>query len=495
MVAACWATAAAQATWGLETTVNAGSGDFAPYYIGSNVHGTVNGPLGAYERASIDKAIDKSQRFSWGFGADLIAGGAKGVAYERYDEPSGTWSKHTLGLANIWLQQLYAEVKYRGVHLTVGPREYESELLDSRLSSGDISFSGNTRPMPGFRAGFIDFQDVPLTNGWLQIEGQVGYARMIDADWADKHFNRYTGHYTTGLWYNYKRCYFRTKPSQPLSLTIGMQATAQFSGDTQYYRGGVKSELIKHPFSLKYALKMMLPMAGEDYYPGSHNGSWDVKVRYRLASGTEISAYYQSPWEDGSGIGKLNGFDGLWGLEYRNAEPQSALSAAVIEYIDFTNQSGPIHWDPVDVPGTDLLSHTTGMDNYYNNNLTNGYAYYGMSIGSPMIISPYYNLRGQNNFICTRMRGIHLGAEGRICAQLGWRALWSWRKGWGNYNLPFIEPRTDTSMMVECVWQPQSMPRLKVKGQLAFDAGSLYGDNVGALVSVTYTGNLNFGKK
>ena len=56
-----------------EAAVNAGSGDFAPYYMASNVHGTVNAPIGAYLRAGLWHRMDSTARFSWGFGAEGIA--------------------------------------------------------------------------------------------------------------------------------------------------------------------------------------------------------------------------------------------------------------------------------------------------------------------------------------------------------------------------------------------------------------------------------------
>lgn len=489
------ADAIGQATWRAETSVNAGSGHFAPYYISSNVHGVVNSPISAYERGSIVSALDLSQRFSWGFGADFLAGGGKGIDYEKYHAEAERWARNSMHSPYAWVQQLYAEAKYRGVFLTLGMKEYGSPMLNSRLSSGDITYSGNTRPMPGFRAGFVDYQDVPFTMGWVQIRGEIGYAKMLDDGWAKDHFNFFNGHYTDGQWYTYKYCYFRSNPSKPLSVTFGMQAAGQFCGNTYKYSGGDCYDVVKHPLSLSYFFKMFIPRYGEDYVPGSHNGSWDIKARYRLRSGHELMAYYQSPWEDGSGVGKLNGFDGLWGIEYRSPDSGAPLSGAVIEYIDFTNQSGPLHWDPVDTPGTSITTQATGKDNYYNNNITNGYAYYGRSIGSPMIISPFYNLLGQNDFICTRMRGVHMAAEGNISPALAWRAMWSWRKGWGTYPQPFLSPRTDTSMMIECAWRVPSIPALRVKGQLAFDAGSLYGDNFGALLSVSYSGNISFRKK
>ena len=68
-------------------------------------------------------------------------------------------------------------------------------------------------------------------------------------------------------------------------------------------------------------------------------GSWDVKVRYRLGGGHELSFVFMGPWEDGSGIGRDNGADGLWGLYYHNSGERPLLAAAGVEYLDFRNTS------------------------------------------------------------------------------------------------------------------------------------------------------------
>lgn len=328
----------------------------------------------------------------------------------------------------------------------------------------------------------------------MQIQGAVGYERATDDGWVEDHFNHLTGHYNTGWWYNYKYCYFRTRPSERLSVTLGMQAAGQFGGSTVTYKSGNEVSVARHDTGLQAFLDMLVPRGGDAYVVGNHVGSWDVKARYRLRSGIEVSAYMQKPWEDGSGIGFLNGFDGLWGLEFKNAAGRHIVQGAVLEYLDFTNQSGPIHWDVADRPGSNLYGVATGHDNYYNNFLTNGYALYGRSIGTPFIPGPFYNLAGQNEFICTRLRGFHAGALGALGASVDWRMMLSWRKGWGTYVMPFLEPRTDTSMMAECTWRPARVPGLAVKAQVAFDTGRLYGDNFGALISVSWRGMLTFVK-
>ena len=298
-------------------TANAGSGDFAPYYMASNTHGVLTQPFDALLRAKAWRPMSTDTRFSYGFGVDLIGGYSSKTAYERFHPTPGgqtghgSWGSHKQGPPAFWIQQLYGEVKFRGVFLTLGMKEYQSTIVDNRLSSGDVTESGNTRPMPGGRIGFIDFQNIPFTNGWVQIQGEIGYYRSTDGDWQRDRFNFYNGHYTTGWWYNYKRCYFRTKPTEPFSVTLGMQAAAQFSGNRMSYVNGKYTGMRESKLKVGDFFDMLIPRGGEEYWKGNHVGSWDLKARYRLRNGDELAGYFEWLWEDGSGIGKLNGLDGL----------------------------------------------------------------------------------------------------------------------------------------------------------------------------------------
>ena len=234
-------------------------------------------------------------------------------------------------------------------------------------------------------------------------------------------------------------------------------------------------------------------MAGNTtYYEGNHLGTWDVMGRYKFRNGHELRVYYQSPWEDGSGIGKLNGWDGMYGIEFRNANPKSIVSGAVIEYIDLTNQSGPLHWDPADFQyGYLIPSEATGGDDYYNNVAYNGYQLFGQAIGSPFVKSPIYNTSGSLRFFDNSIRGFHVGITGNVTSQIGYRLMASYRKSWGTSLSPSINPTESLSMMLEGNYEPEKIPGLSVKAQIAFDKGNLLGDNFGGLISVSYNGLFN----
>lgn len=469
-------------------TAGAGSGDFAPYYINSLRHGRFTQPINVAAEASVTKKFNLRSRFSYGFGADLIAGYASSTDYRLYDAESSSWTVNPRHPARGWIQQFYGEVKYRGVFLLAGMKEHNSALLDEQLSSGDLVESGNARPIPEVRVGFVDFQNIPFTRGWVQIQGEIGYGKMLDSDWIKNRFNHFTGVYVDGEWYNYKRCYFRTKPSERFSVTVGMQAAATFGGTEYRYREG---KLLYQRVLSKDAetfFKAFLPMpGGEEFYSGNHLGSWDFHARYTLRSGDRLMAYFQWPWEDGSGIGRRNGWDGLWGLEYRRQDA-SWLNGVVVEYLDFTNQSGPLHWAPGDVMNPTISSEATGADDYYNNVMYNSYAYYGMSIGSPALMAPIFDTDGTMKYIANRMRGFHFAANGNITPDLEWTFKCGYRRGYGNGRIMLPEPIHLTSVLVQGDWNVSQVRGLSLRGQLSLDRGNMPGNAFGAMVSVIYKG-------
>lgn len=474
--------------YGGEALVATGTGDFAPYYTSVLRHGRLTQSTTLLGEVSAWVPMHLDRRFSWGACVDLVADYGSSVEYARYN-PNG-WSTHKEHPAPFWIQQAFAEIKYRGVFLTVGAKEHGSALLNQQLSSGDLVESGNARPIPEARAGFVDFQNIPFTNGWVQIQGEIGWGKMTDSDWWADRYNRYNYHIVSGEWYNYKRCYFRTKPTQPLSVTVGMQAAVTFGGTVETWREGVRIRSRKHDVNFKSFLNSWLPMpGGEEFYEGNHLGSWDFVARYRFASGQQLRAYFQWPWEDGSGIGRRNGWDGLWGIEWTRPD-RSWITGAVIELLEFTNQSGPQHFAPGDLPGGTITSESTGADDYYNNAMYNSYAYYGLSIGTPAIMAPLYNRDGYPAYIGNRLRGFHAAATGFITDGLSWRLRAGYRKAWGNGMLALPKPVHLTSVSLDVDWQLPRIKGLSVNGAIAIDRGTMPCNAFGITVGVKYNGLL-----
>ena len=476
---------------------NVSSGDFAPYYIMSNNGGVLTQPDAVLMRLDATKEMDKRSRFSYGFGLSAIGGWQS--EYKQYTAaPEGFMPKaQGENPSALVLQQAYGEVKYRGVFLTMGLKEYHSPLLNEKLGSGDWIQSNNARPVPQARAGFIDFQNIPFTNGWVQIQGEIAYGKYAHDDWFEDHYNYYGRFVNTDEWYNYKRLYLRTKPKNPFSVTVGMQMVTEFGGTATTYSNGKVVKVDAYDVGFKDLIKAFFPKDGGDnpgdasYYYGNTLGSWDFVARYRFSNKAELKAYVQKPFEDGSGIGWLNGFDGIWGLEYV-APKKSVVNGAVVEMILTTNQSGPLHWAPHDNPGTYYLVQATGGDDYYNNFRCNSYMNYGMSQGTPFVPSIIYNRKGDVNVIDNRLRGFHIGVSGNILKNLDYRMLVSYRKSYGTWSQPRLKTAENTSFMLEGTYSFTKVKGLSLKGQVAFDKGKLLGgDNFGVLLSVNYKGVLS----
>lgn len=476
--------------WLLEGSaeVQASSGKAAPYMLGSWRYGRNPWASGAMLDLRAEKLPDTRRRLDWQVGAEVLTGVYKPMDYARYDAATGQWGTVELKAPNLRIQQLYATLRYRALQLTVGQKERGSRLLDERLSSGDLVRSCNAMPVPGVEAGFNDFQDIPLTDGWVQLDGTIAYGKFTDDGWTRRQANHYGWVIAQGTYYHYKRWYFRTKPSQPLSITVGLQTAGQFGGHTDYYDRGrlVKSDARK--VTAKTLWQMFFPTTGngESWIVGNSLGSWDFKARLRLTRDREVSFAFQWPWEDGSGIGRRTGWDGLWGLYY-NRLTRSLISGAAVEYLTFCNQSGPLHWAPADHPGTTITTHATGGDNLYNSDMYGAYDNFGLSIGSPFMKAPFYNANGYPAYLHTRTRGAHCAVTGWLTDDIDYKLAASYQSAWGNGRLPIPKPLHSASAMLQTRWQARCWdPALSFKLTLAADAGKLYGRNFGATLGISY---------
>ena len=478
------------AIWGAEALAGVSSGNFAPHYISANRYGIISSGNNVLISPRIIRPLNHGSRFSYAFGAQIYGGYNSSVEYSRYDADAGKFVNQSMHPSRLWIQQLYATAKWRCLFITAGMKEYEPVLVDRNLSSGDLIHSGNARPIPQVRAGFVDFQPVPFTSEILKVDGELAYGKFADAKWWENHSDRYNSFSTSGIWYVYRRLYLRLDTSRLFSLTLGGKAASQFGGKTVYLKKGEVDRVDNRGIHFEDFFKMIIPVdrTKEGFYQGNTLGSWDIKAEFRLDNGVKLSAYLENPWEDGSGMAKQNGFDGLYGVELKMPGEKPVIEGAVVEYLDLTNQSGPIHFNPDDYSGTAMTSEATGADDYYNNKYYNSYANYGMIAGTPMVMSPIYNLDGYNNVIGNRLRGVHAAARGWIPCHIQWELKFGWRKAYGNGFYALVPPRHSYSALASVKWVEPRSSRLSVKGSFGLDRGNLPGNTFGAEISVAYSG-------
>ncbi len=478
---------------------NAGDGVFAPHYLSANSHGLVTHANSGYLRASLTRGIEHDKRFSYEFGADLVGLLSSTSPVVTYKD--GVAQSYHPGVSKFLVQQLYGGVKYRKVFLWAGVRELTDDVVNFELSSGGMVWSGNARPIPQVSAGFIDFVDFPGTKRWLQIKGEISYGKFIDNDYLRDHYNYYNSYITTGAFYHHKSIYFRSHPEKPFVVTIGAEQATQFGGTQRYYNKGVETETNTAPTEILDFLRVLIPLPGGSssgkgdrmYVYGNSVGAFNFSAQYTFKNLSSVRGYFEWLFEDGSGMGKQNGWDGLWGLEY-NSGGNHIVSGVVLEFLEMKDQSGAVIWDPEYMNIENMTPQGIGMDDYYNNYFYNGWAHFGLSNGTPMANAPLYNTDGYLRFKHNRIRTVHVGITGYMAREWKYRLLASYRTSWGTYFRPTPSPLNNMSGLIECNYAPLKLRGWNFTLSLAGDTGALNGDRWGVSIGVRKNGIWRVGK-
>lgn len=458
-----------QITYDLTAETAVGTGDYTAFQLATNRHHVLSTrPNTAYLRGAVhvEHAFNKNWKLS----------GAVDVVTSLHADHKA------------YLQQCYANLTWKSFFLEAGTREQQQVVRDNLLSVGSFIKGTNAKPIPQIHIGTNGFWTVPYTKSWLQINFDFGYGKFLDSKYReDKFFQSgdVNEAYTTGAYYHQKHLYFRSNPTKPVFVTIGIEHAVQFGGT---HHKMINGELIskKKPTNLKAFWKVILPLgdshyfeneAGEDWVYGNHIGVMTYQIGWNINKNHQLQAYLDNPFEDGSGIRKGNGWDGLWGLQYSNkTSGRQYVRGAVFEYFQTTNQCGPLHFDGGDYPEpfrSQLKDKVTGNDNYYNHDFYDGYSHYGMTPGIALITSPIYNKDGYTSYRDTRVKAWHLGVNGEITDRLSYLVKGSYREGWGTYHQPLAQKHHSFDAMFQGIYQ---LGPWQFSAAYAFDKGNIYGD-------------------
>lgn len=255
------------------------------------------------------------------------------------------------------VQQLYAEVKYRSLSLLVGSKNYEPQLVDAELSSGELLFSGNARPIPQVRAGIMDFQPLRFVNDWVGIRGYLSYGKFTDSRWQE-HWAAPGSRYSKGAMLCTRSIWLKggDEDRYPLVFNIGLDMATQFAGtiyNPDPYAAGQHVDKLKMPSGFKSWIKALIPMPGDDDVVASEStnvegntlGTWNFSLEWIPDADWSVKAYWQHMFEDHSMMWiQFPWKDGLWGVEaYLPDNP--FVDKIVCEYLYSKFQSGPVYND------------------------------------------------------------------------------------------------------------------------------------------------------
>lgn len=483
-----------------QTTVGNGRN---PLWLNANKYGlssldSDNGYLRmAVER---DVAADSCRRWGVGYGLDVAA------AYNN--------------TSTLIVQQAYFEGRYKLGTLTVGSKQQPMELRDNELSSGAQTLGINARPVPQVRLGLNDYWTIPILGRWFAFKGHLAFGMMTDGNWQESFAKGTPNKWNKNTRYHQKAGYLRIGKDDErhhLTFTIGLEMASQFGGTVYNWAGTDENENHEEAVKLKSNLKsywnaftgMTSADAGEGIYENAEGnllGSWVMRLAWnddRMTAGLYMDHYF----EDHSGMFFLD-YDGYGSGENWNVKERSryflyslkdfllgfdlklkrvkAVNSFVVEYMTTKYQSGPIYHDRTQ----NISDHIAGRDNYYNHSSLSGWQHWGQVIGNPLYLSPLYNDNGYIGTQCNRFRALHLGVSGDPMPGLHYRVKASWQKGWGKYDDPYMEPRENTSLLVEASYRTvdeRSFLRpVTLTLGLGADFGKLRGDNKAVQLTVKY---------
>ena len=462
-----------------------GSGSWNAYQTVSNRYHTLGlRPNTAVGRAALTLKHDFSKKYNMTAVADVMG---------------SLHADH-----KFYLQQLYVHFKLDRFFAEVGSREIEPVLRDRRLSSGNIIESGNAKPVPQIRIGTDGFWTVPGLKKWLEVYFDGAYGKYIDGGYKQDVATKLQATFTRGMWMHHKKLYLRSNSKKLFYGMIGIDHFVQFGVQRYSFINGQMVLIKDNPAKLKDFWRALVPIGssdyatnggGEDWIYGNHVGSYTIQIGCNITSNHQLNAFLDNIFEDGSGIGKRNGWDGLWGLSYKNtSEGVQYVRGATFEYLQTTNQSGVLHFDPADWSGEmrniPSAHFATGNDSYYNNSYYQSYTMYGMGQGNPLLPSPRY--RGALSYNSTNIKAWHVGVEGDLLqspryGSFSYLVKGSYRKSYGEHSYPFRVPEHTFSMMVEADWTKGPW-----RGCFSYglDRGDIYGNNNTFDLKITYHGKI-----
>lgn len=430
------------------------AGDNTPLWQVSNIHGFSSLKNNTYIRGGV---FYNTTQGNWNMKAALDVGVTAGFT------------------SSLILQQAFVEANYKWLGIYAGSKETDSPLLNQQLSSGGLTWSGNARPIPQVAVGLFDYVKL-LSQVWFKAE--ISYGKLTDNAYQKKQVGE--GYwYTKDIKYHHKSVFFRLgNPLNRWNFDFGLSMDCFFGG---YNIGGGPYEG-NLGNSLKDYWAAFFPRQDnsdelQPYYKGNFMGSEHLKVNYQHTD-FKLSAYLENYYDDFSGVFKMNGLDGLWGVELQ-FKKQSPIDAFVLEYYQTTHQSGPLH-------GLDhsVVKKTHGADDYYNNHWYPGWAHWGMTMANPLVASPIYNKDGDMAFKYNRVKAIHLGWAGSFTKELSYRAKLSYNQTWGTPFRPTVSILENYSSFFECKYIPCKYPLWDFRASLAFDIGNIYGDNLGVQIKI-----------
>jgi hypothetical protein len=433
-----------------------------PFWMHANQHSTVptsgNFALG---KLSINKIYHPNDPriFQWSAGVEAIGSlGRKG---------------------NIFLSDAYIAAKVGAVELMAGQRKAMTGIVDTLLTSGSLSVSGNARPIPRLQISIPTFYPLHFTDGFLSIK-----ASYSDGILNGSYINYGSILRVPNTYFHQKSVYLRLgKEHTRLVGFAGMNHQAVWGGERDI-----------HPIQqISKARVYWHTISGKQYNYlrfGNHFGTIDFALQWKGRKWTYL-LYRQNVYETGSVFRVINFSDGLNGLSIKrnkkNNEPYFVFNSFLFEMVNTSSQQN-------DKPFLALGIFEKG--NYYNHYIyRNGWSYYGRNMGTPLVSrlsvkegdKTSHPAEFTNN---NRLIAFNFGATASwLNTNLLFRSTYS--RNFGTYVNPLPNSQNQFSLIIQSERELKGTRGLVFTVSAATDIGRLYQNSNSIMVGVKKAGFLN----
>jgi hypothetical protein len=390
----------------------------------------------------------------------------------------------------ILVPQLNGSIRYKNFELFVGRKKQWIGLADSTLGSGSYIWSTNAMPIPKIQIGTIGFVSVPMTNGWLSVNG-----------FYSEGFFESKRQTTSELKLHQKMLYVRIGQNDSrVKLYGGFNHQVQWGGKSSYLTidgkmptgwGNYYRIITGKPGDANQIVNSF----DDGNRVGNHLGTIDLGVEVETFS-TSFFVYRQNIYEDGTLYALTNIKDGLNGIRFRRKNSYGAafeVTEGVFEFLFTKSQGGP----EFNVENYVIKRGDFGRDNYFNNSqIRDGWSYYNRTIGTPFIPPTsdtdfrwpkYADFFTSNN----RVSAFHAGLRGRLLNHIFWVTKLSYSTNIGTYDGPFSQTARQFSGLISMQRKINILDGMTIRASFAADIGQLYRPSFGGMIGIRKDFTLN----
>ena len=439
-----------------------------PFWFQTNQYGVVpTGPAAGVLQGSIHtgyRTVAKTSGFDnldFGYGLDVVL-----------NSTGRDWQ--------LLVPEAYIKMRLGPFELYGGRRREVVGLMDTLLTSGSYTWSGNALPIPKLELSIPDY--------W-PARSFVG----IKASYSHGYFEN-SRPYSSDVRLHQKSLYVRLgKSGSLLRLYGGINHQVQWAGKSPFLSSDGK--LPSSPEAYFYVITAK-SVAGDSLRfgnsfdggnrVGNHLGSLDGAFEVTFDS-SSLLLYRQSVYEDGSLFHLANLADGLNGISWQHRSRRStgaSLQRLTLEYLHTMSQGGSVFLDQ---------ARYRGRDNYFNHGqYRDGWSYFGRTVGTPFItpnadlkdgLPPAGGVFTSNN----RVQAWHLGAAGRFSTAVSFLGKVSYSRNAGTYDAIFTPKLPQWSAYLNVGADLGIWPGVRVSGAVGWDQGQLLNDALGLNLNIRKT--------